>query len=156
MNSRLKTFLPCGFVWMTLLCVAGCGGKGVYPTQPAGGVVTFDGAPLEGARVWLLPKSAEFLNAPVLVRPQGLTGADGKFVLTTYYTDDGAPAGEFDIIVLHGEVDPDGDSATPKSKAGKKNRGPVIPHKYKDGKTSGLSATIKSGENNITLDLKSK
>ena len=63
---------------------------------------------------------------------------------------------EFDIIVLHGEVDPDGDSATPKSKAGKKNRGPVIPHKYKDGKTSGLSATIKSGENNITLDLKSK
>ena len=118
--------------------------------------MTLDGTPLAGAQVWLLPKSPEHLNAPVIIRPQGVTDAEGKFVLTTYYKDDGAPKGEFDIIVLFGDVDPDAETSQPTSKGGKKSKGPIVPHKYKDASTSGLSTTIKSSDNGIILELKSK
>lgn len=144
------------FFFLFGLLATGCGAKDIYPTFAATGIVKLDGVPLAGAQVWLLPKSQEHLKAPILVRPQGIADGDGKFVLTTYYKDDGAPGGEFDIIVLMGDADPDGETTQPKTKGRKKGRGSAVPHKYTDAKNSGLSATIKSSSNEIILELKSK
>ena len=87
--------------------ISGCGSNDQFGTFKAEGTVTLNGKPLSDAHVWLLPKEKNHQEAVLVVRPQGRTGRDGKFVLTTYLQDDGAPAGEYDAIVLHGENDPD-------------------------------------------------
>ena len=74
-------------------------------------------------------------------------------MLTTYVQNDGAPAGEYDAIVLHGDNDPD--AAAEESNA--KSTKVAVPMKYKDAKTSGLPITIKKvGPNVISLELKTK
>src|SRR5262245_19668277 len=66
-------------VWPLLiaatLVAAGCGGD-APELAPAGGTVMHDGAPLANANVVFIPES----KGPAAV---GLTGADGKFQLTT-------------------------------------------------------------------------
>lgn len=69
----------------------GCGGK----DQPVRveGVVTLDGAPLEGAIVSFLPdeKGGRFADAT--------TAKDGSFRLSTYKRDDGALPGDYRVTV---------------------------------------------------------
>ncbi len=133
--------------------ISGCGSNDQFGTFKAEGTVTLNGKPLSDAHVWLLPKEKNHQEAVLVVRPQGRTGRDGNFVLTTYLLDDGAPSGEYDAIVLHGENDPDAASEDAKAKTTKI----AVPMKYKDAKTSGLLVTIKKGEANvISLDLKTK
>lgn len=131
----------------------GCGTKDQFGTYKVDGTVTLNGKPLSDAHVWLLPREKNHQDATLIVRPQGRTNREGRFVLTTYYQDDGAPSGEYDAIVLHGENDPD--AAAEDSKA--VNARATVPMKYKDAKTSGLLVTIKNGPSNvIPLDLKTK
>ena len=133
--------------------LSGCDTNDQFGTLKAEGTVTLNGKPLSDAHVWLLPKEQSHQDATLVVRPQGRTGKDGKFILTTYYQDDGAPVGDYDAIVLHGENDPDAAVEDPKAKTA---RAPV-PMKYKDAKSSGLLVTIKNGQTNvIQLDLRTK
>jgi hypothetical protein len=137
----------------SIATLSGCGSSDQFGTFSAEGTVTLNGKPLSDAHVWLMPKQKNYLEAELVVRPQGRTGRDGKFVLTTYLQDDGAPEGEYDAIVLHGENDPDAASENAVAKTGKI----AVPMKYKDAKTSGLLVTIQKGEANaIQLDLKTK
>ena len=141
--------------WLIMVaigCVSGCNQSDLFPTSPAAGIVKLNGQPLPGAHVWLVPKSKVHTDAKTVVRPQGMTGSDGKFVLTTYLQNDGAPIGEYDAIVLHGDNDPDADP-TANTKPAKTA---FVPMRYKDVKTSGLLVTIKDGENDIPLELKSR
>lgn len=140
-------------VLVSIGTLSGCGSNDQFGTFKAEGTVTLNGQPLSDAHVWLLPKAKTHQDATLVVRPQGRTGLNGKFVLTTYYQDDGAPVGEYDAIVLHGENDPDAAAEESKSKT----KRVAVPMKYKDAKTSGLQVIIKDGEMNaIPLDLKSK
>ncbi len=140
-------------VFVSLVTLFGCDSNDRFGTFKTEGMVTLNGKPLSDAHVWLLPKGKNHQDAELVVRPQGRTGRDGKFVLTTYLQDDGAPAGEYDAIVLHGENDPDASSEDATAKTGKI----AVPMKYKDAKTSGLLVTIKKGDANvIPLDLKTK
>ncbi len=148
-------FQRCLFAWVFLAIgfLSGCGSNDQFGTFKAAGTVSLNGKPLSDAHVWLLPREKNHQDATLVVRPQGRTGLDGKFVLTTYLQDDGAPEGEYDAIVLHGENDPDAAAVDAKAKTGKI----AVPMKYKDAKTSGLSVTIKKGEANaIPLELKTK
>jgi len=133
--------------------LAGCGSNDQFGTFKADGTVTLNGKPLGDAHVWLLPKETAHKEAILVVRPQGRTTVDGKFILTTYLQNDGAPAGEYDAIVLHGDNDPD--AAAEESNA--KSTKVAVPMKYKEAKTSGLPVTIKKdGPNVISLELKTK
>jgi hypothetical protein len=67
----------------------------VYPVS---GQVLLNGQPLAGALVALHPVGEMDVALPS-VRPNGRTGPDGTFVLTTYETHDGAPPGEYAVIV---------------------------------------------------------
>jgi hypothetical protein len=64
----------------------------VYKTE---GVVICDGDP-EGLRVMLHP---ERQNKRQRYYPTGRVGKDGKFTLTTYVKDDGAPAGRYKVVI---------------------------------------------------------
>lgn len=67
-----------------------------YPnnTYPVSGrVQTSDGTPASDVRVTL--HSSTLIAEGDPFRPSGITGDDGTFQLTTYETDDGAPAGSY-------------------------------------------------------------
>lgn len=148
---RAKKSLALSLVMIAF--ITGCESSDQFETFKAEGNVTLNGKPLADAHVWLVPREKPHQDAIVVVRPQGRTGQDGKFVLTTYLQNDGAPEGQYDAIILHGANDPD---AAPEESSMKPTRNSV-PMKYKDAKTSGLLITIKNGTDNvIPLDLKTK
>jgi hypothetical protein len=110
------------------------------PLHPASGRVLFEGKPLPGAAVVLDPVGAKELTFP---RPHGTARDDGSFVLGTFAADDGAPAGEYQVMVtLHQKTDKvaaEG-SGLPKN---------LLPARYAQFKTSGLSLRIEAGENQL-------
>ncbi len=108
------------------------------PTFPATGKVTLpDGKPAEHASVVLHPVSDAGAGVP---KPHGKVGADGTYKLTTYDTDDGAPAGEYKITV---ELWLAGRGDEPAS-----NR---LNPKYSRPETSGLTATVGTGPSEIKV-----
>jgi hypothetical protein len=93
------------FKWLMLVAAAaaaGCGEPaaetGPVEVVPVTGQVIYDGKPAAGVRVTLVP-----MDAPNLPRiPQyanGVTDAEGKFKLTTYAKDDGAPEGGYQVVL---------------------------------------------------------
>jgi hypothetical protein len=126
--------------------VAGCG-KAKQPWEkvyPAKGVVNYQGKPLAGALITLVPQNETF---PSTVRPTATSREDGTFALGTYSAADGAPAGEYKAIVLHYPV------AGPKDSP---HLGPnVLPKKYAKEETTDLEIKIDAGETKIpALNLK--
>jgi hypothetical protein len=123
-----------------LACVAGTAAgcskpDGRVPVYPvSGAVVGPDGRPVSGAAVCFHPAAGH--PAPDL-RPVGYTQADGTFLLTTYTSGDGSPAGEFVVTVGLRPAEPDKPEAEP---------GDVLtltgPVRYADPKTSPLKATV--------------
>jgi hypothetical protein len=82
-----------------LLGAAGCGPKSAVPVMkvfPVSGKLTVDGAPAEGIAVTLSPKAR---LADSRRTPNGATGADGSFRISTYDVNDGAPAGAYLVVV---------------------------------------------------------
>lgn len=70
----------------------GCGG-GRPPLYPVSGVVEFDtGEPVRNASIEFVPSTA----GP---SPRSLVDAEGNFTLGTYASYDGAPAGEYRVVV---------------------------------------------------------
>ncbi len=75
--------------------VVGCGGDISAPrTVPTSGTVQFKGKPAEGVKVTLHPK---FNMGSVKFTPNGVTGKDGRFTLSTGAPGDGAPPGEYSV-----------------------------------------------------------
>lgn len=126
------------------LTVASCdSGEKRKPTFPTSGKVLLpDGKPAVNASVILHPIGDADPNA---VKPHGKVEADGTFKLTTYDTDDGAPAGEYKVTVelwLAGvrADDPPSNRLAPK---------------YSKPDTSGLTATVNSGPTELkAIELK--
>lgn len=144
-------------VWWGLM---GCGKENdPLPTHPVKGQLTLEGHPVAGAEIWLVPQDSNeaVKNAKRTIRPYAKTQADGTFTITSYYTDDGAPAGDYAIMVLGpGSSDnADEHDDTPPVK-GKGRRPRAIPTKYGSPTTSGLSFTVQNGPNELNIDLKAK
>lgn len=95
-------------VLVALLCCApmvGCGGGISAPrTVPTSGTVLYKGKPAEGVRVTLRPKFA------MQFTPNGTTGKDGRFHLSTGAPLDGAPPGEYSATfeLMRAGADPRG------------------------------------------------
>lgn len=81
---------------LTLLVTAGCGGSGDSnpPTYPVSGVVTYQGAPVEGATV-----AFSTITEPIQ-SSSGVTDSEGRYQLSTFNADDGAQPGNYKIRVF--------------------------------------------------------
>ena len=111
--------------------LAGCAGDGTLPTAPVSGKVTFDGKPLAHAEIWMVPRTEAVKNAKMTIRPYAKTDADGAFTVTSYYVDDGAPLGEYAIMVVPAgsRANTEEELATdmPSEKKGKARRSILVP-----------------------------
>ncbi|WP_010587575.1 hypothetical protein [Schlesneria paludicola] len=93
---------PYGLVALVLVggSLPGCG-KAKQPWEkvvPASGVIVYNGKPLAGAQILLIPEDEKF---PSSVRPSATSGDDGTFQIGTYSHKDGAPEGGYKAVVLH-------------------------------------------------------
>jgi hypothetical protein len=98
----------------------------------------------------------------------GEIGPDGRYTLTTFQPGDGAPVGAHRVAIEATRVGP-GSYQAPKNVAEERERsrsaGPggkvlvagkvdwLVPEKYARPETSGLTATVKGGPNQIDFDL---
>ena len=101
-NVPVRDLLRYGFTALLCLTVAGCSGGGPKPVNPkqvypVTGIIHVKGSPVRGVRIKLVPKPMPpggKITLPIIGRSDG----DGKFSLTTYYQDDGAPVGEYSLM----------------------------------------------------------
>jgi hypothetical protein len=110
------------------------------PTHPATGHVYFEGQAVPGA--YLVFQSLDKDRPP---RADAITGPDGSFTLSTYTANDGAPTGEYAATVVWRKPFFD-ETGQP---------GPnLLPARYASTSSSGLKFTIKSGKNDVVIELK--
>jgi hypothetical protein len=107
--------------------------------NPVRGQVFFQDKPAEGATVVFQPADASDLNAP---KPSGVVGADGSFTLSTFAAGDGAPAGDYIVVITWFPKDAKPDPATGEVK----NR---LPDVYGSRPTSMLRAKVSEGPNEL-------
>ncbi|HEX2476734.1 MAG TPA: hypothetical protein VHK01_18415 [Lacipirellulaceae bacterium] len=133
---------------ISLLAVAltacGCGSKlGLPDMVPIRGEVIYKGTPLtqgEGTVVYL---PAELGNSR---QATGAIQSDGTFQLTTMQPGDGAMKGKYKIVVYcykpHPSATLSREEYDKQLRAGKLDRGSVIPEKYSNPASSGLSDVV--------------
>lgn len=122
------------------ILVAGCG-PGGPPTADVTGTVTHNGEPVTDATVTLYPASG---------RPAtGITDASGKFTIATV-------AGNHKVAIIpFTEVDPEAVAGDPDAVdsgdggLGAESTPPPFPAKYQDPETSGFTADVQMGQDNI-------
>ncbi len=127
-------------VAMAAWCCFACQSETRRPVYPVSGQVLYEGQPVAGALVALLPLDERWSERAI-----GRTDADGRFRLTTYLSNDGAPEGSYVVGISmaqeeSGREDEDGNG-----------RPSVIalPARYAQHRTSGLTATIRPGINEL-------
>ena len=136
------------------LTVTGCGGAPADAPElhPASGVVTYNGEPLANAMVTLISGSGGKVAA-------GKSDASGTFILMTN-GEDGAVKGTHKVTVSVLPASADGPAPEVGSEEyekmmteGAEPAKSPIPEKYSDAGTSGLTAAIVAGPNQIKVEL---
>ncbi len=147
----------------------GCGDSASRPAlTPVTGTVIYQDKPVEGATVTFSTESSSRSSS-------GVTDSNGKFSLTTFDTNDGAPVGQHVVTIAKAEAQADSSaSSTGLGKSPEEMKammaqqkakmqasfaaGPakmVLPAKYADAKTSGETRTVAAGDSNdFKFDLK--
>jgi hypothetical protein len=124
-----------------MLLLSGCGSSlvdpPVIPVAPVTGSIKFGRDVPTGARVLLIPVSRSESG----ITSSGVVKADGKFAVSTYGQEDGAPPGDYVVLVqwfkpLGGS---DGNTGGPN----------VIPRIYSSPATSPVKVTVKEGPNDL-------
>lgn len=172
--GRLTRFMAL----MGLLALVGCGSDPHVANRPdvvpVTGVVTLDGAPVEGATVTFVNTAGMAPGEQVTGRSSvGRTDESGRFELTTFESGDGAVPGGYTVTVTKYEVQATGGGGTTTdvseeggSLEGESYTAPdeesadadtatnLLPEKYDSAKSSNLSVTVKAdGENDIPISL---
>lgn len=133
---------------LVMLPFLGCQGGNSLPMAKVSGTVTLDGAPLTKGRIQFMPDNSKGTRGPMAT---GQIVADGKFVLMTSAPGDGAQVGCYKVVVNCWEetpFDPNNPKLAPPPKS-------LIPERYANEQTSGLTAEVKTGTpNEFTFDLK--
>jgi hypothetical protein len=133
-------------VWTILavpVLLAGCSASNEFPTEEVRGKITYRNAPVTTGTVVFVPEG----DKPAAT---GEIKPDGTFELTTYEENDGAVIGKHTVMVtavedMAGKL-PEDSSGTPRV---------LVPFKYSNHSTSGLTAEVVEGQPNaISLDLK--
>lgn len=141
------------------LISAGCGGgtAKVSGVVPVSGVVTFQGAPVQGANLTFYP------DGPGGRAAAGTTDAQGKFQLTTLNANDGAKPGTYKVMVSKMETSGPGATMTQEeqTKYLEQHGSPpptetknALPQQYSSVTTTPLTATVADGgKNEFNFDL---
>ncbi len=115
------------------------------------GIVLFEGKPAEGARVTLYPMNSKRDR----YFPTGKVGPDGTFKLTTYRTDDGAPAGRYMVTIArqfemdeYSELQKKGHSPEEIARISEKMNLDPLATKYANASADSLTAEITSNAPN--------
>ena len=141
---------PLGFA--LLVCLVGCSGTDenrltVYDAQ---GTVLIDGEPVAGAKVTFYGATDD-LRGPGTIIPCGVTDASGVYRLSSYETEDGAPAGEFNVTVSWPAAIPAGvdeEMYKPQDRLG---------NRYSNPAKSGITLTVPPGGGELPpLELSAK
>ena len=156
-------------VGLMVLAIAGCTPKNSLDTVPITGIVTLDGSPVDGANVVFAPSGGGGQAAT------GITGADGRYKLTTLDPNDGALPGKYIVMISKTEAPPTASDLAVKpgmtpeeatkaaydarDAAGKANEPAykeLLPAKYNSG-AGGLEADVtKGGKTEFNFELTSK
>jgi hypothetical protein len=117
--------------------IAGCGGTPAEPSGTVTGKVTLNGKPFE-------------LGVVTLVKPDGVPAgwaelsSTGEFRLPAP-----VPVGQYRVAIGPPDEDAPAGGPAPRLDAALK----AIPPKYRNEATSGLTATVKEGENTFTFEM---
>ena len=147
----MRTITASLFCWVSALLIptllVGCGSSVV--SVP--GEVVLDGRPVEKATVMLLPRSKGGLPA------RGTSDANGQFTLVTEKVGEGVMPGEYDVTVTRVEVSglPTGPSRPVTGGSVVRTKW-IVPEKYSNPKTAGISVEVKSGMEPLRLELSSR
>lgn len=140
---------------LAVLSCVGCSNSG--PDRPetvaAGGKVTYNGKPVEGATVTFVAKKKDGHSAV------GVTDSAGKYKLMTFATGDGAVPGSYQVKIVKIEEVPQSLSGNSSDEEKMPVIGPnwrppkpksLIPAKYGNPGTSGLTAKVtESAKENV-------
>jgi hypothetical protein len=88
----MRKSLFCAVAVCALAC-SSCGSSGLYPVS---GLVTYKGQPAEGAVVFFRRTGADPLNEQTIM---GIVRQDGSFTLVCGSMGEGAPPGEYAVLV---------------------------------------------------------
>jgi len=82
-----------------VMTLAGCGNKDneAVVVHPVSGQVLYDGKPVAGVQVTLLPTDAPMVPR-IPQNPHATTGTDGRFTIGTFTDTDGAAEGGYQIL----------------------------------------------------------
>ena len=143
------------------IVLTGCSNSSRPPTYPVTGTVTSQGKPVAGAAVTFVPTGDEGEAA------SAITDSEGKYALTTWQAEDGARPGEYRVKVSKQElaaVDPSkmvkNLSIEEEQKIYVENKKPpppaksLIPSKYLDESSSGLSHTVPNSSSTFDIEIK--
>jgi hypothetical protein len=137
---------------VTCLTITGCG-DGRIATYAVNGQVNVNGRPAEGAIVVFCPVDpvAEVEH----LRPAGKVDASGQFTLTTFEPSDGAPAGQYKVLVKWPAPTPA--SQERDARPGSANKGTDrLRGKYYSFESTPLQATVEEQSNELPpFELKS-
>jgi hypothetical protein len=123
---------------------AGCTSSDQKPVYPVSGEVFFRSKPAEGARVILHPTGDSRPELWPTGYPTAVVGADGSFHVTTYEPGDGAPEGNYAVLVEWPEAAPA--EADPEAQSAPKDR---LGGRYLDSQKPKLKADVKAGPNQL-------
>ena len=148
MLTGMRSLLCFGVGILSVALAIGCQPtqKKLAATEKVNGSVKLQGEPVEGATVSFQPVG----NGTPAV---GTTDAQGQYSLTTFLTSDGAVAGSYTVAISKMEKSAvadsgSGDNYVPpdqnKVPADPKN---LLPAKYANATSSGLTATVVAGSN---------
>ncbi|HVA51244.1 MAG TPA: carboxypeptidase-like regulatory domain-containing protein [Pirellulales bacterium] len=154
---RASFFRAVAIVSLGSLLTLGCSSQKGPATAKVSGVVTYKGAPVEGATVVFAPPGGG--------RPgTAVTDAQGHYELSTFGDKDGAIPGDYKVTVQKTKTEgsiPDlsQEEMNDRQMRGETIPGPItvnlLPEKYISPTTTDLNATVKLGtKNEIPLELK--
>jgi hypothetical protein len=119
------------------MSVASCRTRVRHEVVPVTGRVLVNGEPPERALVVLHPVG----GAAGAIRPHAEVGPDGRFTVSTYATNDGAPPGEYLVTVeWWRHSGRSGDDSPPTNR---------LPPRYAVPQTSGLHARVGNGPTDL-------
>ena len=89
-----------------LILLPGCAKENVViPTQQISGRVLYDNKAAEGVAIYLGPIAAPTIP-DIPANPHGITDKDGRFSISTYGENDGAPKGKYQLMMMWVDQNP--------------------------------------------------
>ncbi len=135
-------FLPLFSIALGIFTLAGCG-PGGPSTVPVSGTVTYQGQPVDGARIMFVATGGPPAN--------GVTDAQGRFSLTTVEPGDGAVVGSYKVSITKRQEIPDPRQPDSPYKLTKD----LLPARYSNLSQTDLTAEVKAGgPNDFKFELK--